>query len=281
MRKGRVLFKFFKLVLLLALVTALSLAGTGLVYSLQPNAYEDTYYAELPLKVARLEETAGSRVVVIGGSSVAFGIDSKLAEQELIKADMKLLEAGVWNGGAKEDVKERYEAALELASRKHAGQTRIGGDPYITHPMAAAGIVRSWGCGIDYQIAALFHDLLEDTDASEEEIEAIGGRDVLTAVRLLTKQPGYVMAEYVASIRQNPIARTVKAADRLHNLRCAVVAPTAFKRRYIIESLEWYLDFCPEIPEAVRALAESIDPPAEEFAFLSGPAENWPVHRTE
>lgn len=170
---------------------------------------------------------------------------------------------------------ERIDAALELASRKHAGQTRIGGDPYITHPIAVSEIVRSWGCGIDYQIAALFHDLLEDTDASEAEIEAIGGRDVLTAVRLLTKQPGYVMAEYVAAIRKNPMARAVKAADRLHNLRCAAVAPTDFKRRYILETAEWYTDLCPEIPGAVRALAESINPPTDEFAFLNGSAESW------
>ena len=100
----------------------------------------------------------------------------------------------------------RYDAALSYATQKHRGQTRIGGDPYITHPVAVAGILRDWGYGTDHQIAGLFHDLLEDTDASEEEIESIGGAGVLRTVRLLTKQKGYIMAEYVADINADPVA---------------------------------------------------------------------------
>lgn len=46
-----------------------------------------------------------------------------------------------------------------------------------------------------------FHDLLEDTDATEEEIAQIGGPEVLAAVKALTKQPGYVMTDYVAGVR--------------------------------------------------------------------------------
>ena len=60
---------------------------------------------------------------------------------------------------------ERYDNALRFAAEKHKGQFRIGGDEYITHPMAVAEIVRQNGYGIDVQIAALFHDLLEDTDS--------------------------------------------------------------------------------------------------------------------
>ena len=69
------------------------------------------------------------------------------------------------------------------------------------------------------------------------------------------------MAYYIAGIKQNPIACAVKAADRLHNLKSAVVADNDFKRRYILESIDWYLDFSPEIPQAVKALAETLDPP--------------------
>ena len=109
------------------------------------------------------------------------------------------------------DEKERYQKAEAFATEKHKGQFRIGGEPYIMHPLAVAEIVNQ-GYGMDYQITALFHDLLEDTDATEEEIFALGGARVLEAVRLLTKQEGYVMAEYVAGIRSNPIAFVVKAA---------------------------------------------------------------------
>ena len=152
----------------------------------------------------------------------------------------------------------RYTRALAYASAKHAGQTRIGGNPYITHPIAVAGIVRDWGYGAPYQLAALFHDLLEDTDASEQQIVRLGGKRVLQAVKCLTKTPGYRMDTYIGGIRNNRIARVVKAADRLHNLRCAHVANDAFKRKYIKESMEWYLDFSPEILPAVKQLEDSL-----------------------
>ncbi len=151
-----------------------------------------------------------------------------------------------------------YEAALAFATQKHEGQYRRGGLPYITHPVAVADIVQAWGFGEDYRVAALFHDLLEDTDATEAEILALGSPEVLTAVRLLTKSPGYDMADYIAGIRSHPIACIVKAADRLHNLRSAICTDDDFKRRYIAESKAWYLDFSPEIPAAVRALEESL-----------------------
>ena len=153
---------------------------------------------------------------------------------------------------------QTYARALAFATQKHAGQMRIGGDAYITHPVAVAQTVRDWGYPVSYQIAALFHDLLEDTDASEQEILAIGGRRVLRAVKMLTKTPGYDMKTYVGRIKKCRMARVVKAADRLHNLRCAVVAPEAFRRRYVEESTRWYLDFAPEIATAVRNLAETL-----------------------
>ena len=156
---------------------------------------------------------------------------------------------------------DRLNAAYEFAAKKHKGQFRMGGEPYITHPAAVAEMIRQQGYNEDHQITALFHDLLEDTDASEEEIAALGGKDVLEAVKLLTKREGYVMSEYVAAIKQNLMAFAVKAADRLHNLRSAFVADTDFKRRYILESIEWYLDFSPEIPKAVKALSDSLDMP--------------------
>jgi (p)ppGpp synthase/HD superfamily hydrolase len=154
---------------------------------------------------------------------------------------------------------EKYLAALTLATAKHNGQTRKEGIPYVTHPIAVAEILRDKGYGIDYQLAGLFHDLLEDTDCTEQEIEEIGGSDVLAAVKLLTKQKGYVMANYMAGIRKNPIAFAVKGADRLHNLRCASVASPEFRRRYIRESREWFLDFSPEIAVAVDELEKTLE----------------------
>ena len=63
---------------------------------------------------------------------------------------------------------EIYQKALEYAKKKHEGQFRIGGAPFIVHPIAVAEILRQDGKQVEYRVAAVFHDLLEDTDASEQ-----------------------------------------------------------------------------------------------------------------
>jgi (p)ppGpp synthase/HD superfamily hydrolase len=170
---------------------------------------------------------------------------------------------------------DNLRLALEFAKAKHKGQKRIGGDDYITHPIAVSEIVKNQGFDEIYQITALFHDLLEDTDATEEEILKYGNSKILEAVNLLTKKKGYDMAEYINAIKQNPIAFAVKAADRLHNLQCAVITDEEFKRKYILETVDWYLDFSPEIRKAVKRLAESLETPMAELSFLYEPIESW------
>ena len=170
---------------------------------------------------------------------------------------------------------QRVQRALIFATEKHKGQKRIGGDDYITHPLAVCQMIKEQGYGEDFQIAALFHDLLEDTNATENEILQLGNDQILTAVKLLTKQKGYDMKEYVGAIKNNKIAFVVKAADRLHNLQCALVTDVEFKRKYIWETVDWYLDFSSEIKKAVKSLAESLDSPISELSFLYEPIETW------
>ena len=165
--------------------------------------------------------------------------------------------------------------ALEFAKAKHKGQKRIGGDDYITHPIAVSEIVKNQGFDENYQITALFHDLLEDTDATDAEILKYGSPEILEAVNLLTKKKGYDMSEYIGAIRRNPIAFTVKTADRLHNLQCATVASEKFKRKYILETVNWYMDFSPEIQKAVKRLVQSLKTPMTELSFLYEPIESW------
>lgn len=146
--------------------------------------------------------------------------------------------------------------------------------PYITHPIVVAELIKKQGFGEEYIITALFHDLLEDTDATEQEISALGGKAVLEAVKLLTKQKGYTMKHYVSAIKKNPIAFAVKGADRLHNLRCAVCTSEDFKRRYVLETLDYYMDFHPDIPTAVKALAQSMESPIAKLPLNYEPVRN-------
>lgn len=153
---------------------------------------------------------------------------------------------------------EKCKLALAFAAKKHEVQTRTGGTPYITHPIAVAEMLASRGFGEEYIIAGLFHDLLEDTDATEEEILSLSSEATLRAVKLLTKERGYVMAEYMAGIASDPIAREVKAADRIHNLSCAHECSEEFRVRYIKESIDWYLDLSPEIAAVTSRLINTL-----------------------
>lgn len=159
---------------------------------------------------------------------------------------------------------EKYQLALEYATKKHEGQMRKGGEPYIIHPIAVAEYAKEWGYDINYQITGLFHDLLEDTDATDEEILALSNEKVLEAVKLLTKTKGYVMKDYVGAIKANDIARVIKTADRLHNLKSAIVTSDDFKKRYILETVDWYFDLSQEIREVTRQLAKTLKEPLAE-----------------
>jgi (p)ppGpp synthase/HD superfamily hydrolase len=170
---------------------------------------------------------------------------------------------------------KKINRALEFATQKHKGQKRIGGKDYISHPIAVWEIVKEQGYGEDYQITALFHDLLEDTDATENEILMLSNQNVLDAVKLLTKEKGYDMQKYIEGIKSNSIAFVVKSADRLHNLQSALETSVEFKRKYILETVDWYLDFSKEIRVAVKKLAESLETPILELDFLYTPIESW------
>ncbi len=158
----------------------------------------------------------------------------------------------------KEFTEQDLQKALEYATRKHDGQFRKGGLPYITHPVSVCHMAKTNGYGLDYQITALFHDLLEDTDATEEEILKLSNQEVLDAVKVMTKPKGYNNVDYLGAIKLNKIAFVIKGFDRLHNLQSAVDADEKFRLKYIKETLEWYMDFNKDIPKALENLQKSL-----------------------
>lgn len=133
-----------------------------------------------------------------------------------------------------------FEDALLLAAKSHAGQQRRDGTPYIWHPIAVADLLRKAGFNEKYQVTGLFHDLLEDTGATEDEI-AVFGADILEAVKCLTKEDGADEADYVERILRNEMATVVKAADRIHNLIDAVHGVSATHTKEARNFLGWYL----------------------------------------
>lgn len=130
----------------------------------------------------------------------------------------------------------------EFMKLKHGNQKRKQGTPYYLHPLAVAKMLKDKGFSEDYQIAGLFHDLIEDTEVTYEEIKNISNENIVEAVKLLTKTKGYVMSEYIGNIEKNDIAKMVKLADRIHNLSEAIFASKEFQKKYIKETEEWFIN---------------------------------------
>jgi len=105
---------------------------------------------------------------------------------------------------------------LVLATNAHAGQFDRGGKPYILHPLKVMHYLKT--DDEELQCIALLHDVVEDTDTSWKDLEAIGCTErVLNAVRALTKQPGQTYDEYKEVVFANEDAMRVKLCDLRHN----------------------------------------------------------------
>ena len=164
-----------------------------------------------------------------------------------------------------------FSGAVCFAADKHKTQVRRDGSPYILHPIKVAEIVRQAGYDIKYQIAALLHDTLEDTDATEEEIRFFGD-DVYEAVSLLTRPDDICEEEYINKILDNRIATVVKAADKMHNMyEAGLCEDKQWAIGYIKKSQKYYLGkFNRCVDDSIRhayymALSAGLKP--TEFSF--------------
>ena len=141
--------------------------------------------------------------------------------------------------------------AAETATVAHAGQLRRSGEPYITHPIAVAGIVADLGLDAQTVAAALLHDAVEDTGVTTEIIERDFGPSVALIVEGVTKldrlQFDSKEAQQAATVRKMLVAMAndwrvliIKLADRLHNMRTLSVMPEWKQRRTAQETLDIY-----------------------------------------
>ena len=104
--------------------------------------------------------------------------------------------------------------AMQLCFRAHRDQVDKSGIPYVFHPIHLAEQMTDE----DTTVVALLHDVVEDTHYTLEDLAAMGfSRQVLDAIGLMTHADGVPYMDYVAKIKENPIARAVKLADLRHN----------------------------------------------------------------
>ena len=109
---------------------------------------------------------------------------------------------------------DKPKKAMKLCYEAHKDQVDKTGVPYVFHPFHVAEQMTSEAS----TIVALLHDVVEDTDYTLEDIAAAGfGKEIVEAVALMTHEDDVPYLDYVAKLKDNPIAREVKLADLAHN----------------------------------------------------------------
>lgn len=162
--------------------------------------------------------------------------------------------------------------AYYYAEQAHYGQQRRSGEPYVTHPLAVAGILADMHMDHQSLMAAMLHDVIEDTGISKAAIEEQFGESVaelVDGVSKLTQIEFDTLEEKQAENFQKmalAMARDirvilVKLADRLHNMRTLGVLPTTKARRIAKETLDIYA------PIAMRLGMNSVRMEFEDLGF--------------
>jgi len=163
---------------------------------------------------------------------------------------LKELLASVGSYLAPEQV-DRVRAAAEFGTSAHHGQKRLSGEPYIAHPVATAAILADLHLDADTIIAAILHDVIEDTPTPKDQLAARFGADVAELVDGVTKldQIKFKSREeaQAESFRKMLLAMVrdlrvilVKLADRTHNMRTIEAMAPARRRAIARETLEIY-----------------------------------------
>jgi guanosine-3',5'-bis(diphosphate) 3'-pyrophosphohydrolase len=141
--------------------------------------------------------------------------------------------------------------ALDLATQAHEGQRRASGEPYVTHPIASAQILADLGIDPVAVMAALLHDVPEDTEYSLSDIEERFDGEVARLVDGVTKLSKFSThtheQQQAENIRKMFLAMAedirvvlIKLADRLHNMRTLAPLPIEKQQRIARQTMEIY-----------------------------------------
>jgi guanosine-3',5'-bis(diphosphate) 3'-pyrophosphohydrolase len=150
-----------------------------------------------------------------------------------------------------EDAINNVLRAYFYAEQAHDGQKRRSGEPYVTHPLAVAGILASLHLDAQSLMAAMLHDVIEDTEVSKEHIISQFGHDVadivdgvskLTQIEFNSKAEAQAenFQKMVLAMAEDIRVILVKLCDRLHNMRTLGVLRPDKRRRIARETLDIY-----------------------------------------
>lgn len=109
---------------------------------------------------------------------------------------------------------KKLEQAIQVATSLHSGQYRWDGKPYIIHPLSVMQrLINKWVNDETTLCCAVLHDVLEDTDVTEDFLLKMFWQNVLNVLQLLTHNKNVPYEEYIDKIKEDVIARQVKLAD--------------------------------------------------------------------
>ncbi|MBP3447254.1 MAG: bifunctional (p)ppGpp synthetase/guanosine-3',5'-bis(diphosphate) 3'-pyrophosphohydrolase [Clostridia bacterium] len=158
--------------------------------------------------------------------------------------------------------------AYEIAFKAHDGQFRHSGEPYIIHPVQVAQILYKLGMDSESMVAALLHDVVEDTELTEDDVKKEFGEDVANLVEGVTKLgkvPLFTKEEQQAeNVRKMLMAMSqdirviiIKLADRIHNMRTLAFMKPHKRREKAQETLEIYAPIAHRL--GIRGVKEELE----------------------
>lgn len=140
--------------------------------------------------------------------------------------------------------------AYEFAKKAHAGQKRLSGEPYITHPLAIAEHLAQLGMDSNTIAASLLHDVCEDTDVSHTALRETFGDEISFLVEGVTKvnklkyhgvnRTAENLRKMFLAIAEDIRVVIMKLVDRLHNMKTLQALPPEKQKRIAMETLEIY-----------------------------------------
>jgi RelA/SpoT family (p)ppGpp synthetase len=145
----------------------------------------------------------------------------------------------------------RLEEAYHFSDAAHQGQYRKSGEPYISHPVAVAEILSHWQLDAQTLVAALLHDVLEDTSVSKDDIserfgkpvsELVDGVSKLDRIEFQSAQDAQAenFRKMLLAMARDVRVMLIKLADRLHNMRTLDAVNVQKRKRVARETLEIY-----------------------------------------
>ena len=151
----------------------------------------------------------------------------------------------------KPDDIDRVAAAFLFSAQAHKGQFRISGAPFFSHPLAVAGILTGWHLDAQALIAALLHDVTEDTEITNREIgekfgkvtaELVDGVSKLDKIEFQSIEDAQAenFRKMLLAMARDVRVILIKLADRLHNMRTLDTLRPDKRRRIARETLEIY-----------------------------------------